>query len=81
MSDELRERILDKCIYGWDVREINKIFQSDQLIASGLPLYLLLIEVIEVVVKAVEVVLARVVQVLHPSALFLCIFNFLNVSR
>lgn len=49
------------------------------LIASGLPLYLLFIEVLEVVLKAIKVVLARVVHVLHPSASFLCIFNFLNV--
>ena len=50
------------------------------LIASGLPLYLLFIEVLEVILKAIEVVLARVVQVLNPSASFLSVFNILNVS-
>ena len=82
MSDEQHVSILDMNFQGECTRFYERLirFMSEMLIASGLPLYLLSIEDLEVVLKAIEIVLARVVQVLNPFASFLSIFNFLNVS-
>jgi hypothetical protein len=85
MSDRQELRIFDKNLIRTNrvytrLYEILIRFVSDKLINSGLALYLLLIEVLKILLEAIEVVLARVIEVLHPPASFLSIFNFLNVS-